>query len=73
VARPHPSSAARPHRRRALSEQAITYWYHGHSGSKGFLSVELWDADHRPLPDDLVSEDLMLDFADFLALLLSSG
>jgi hypothetical protein len=51
---------------------SITYRYDGHSGLTGFLSIELWDADHLLLPDDAVSEDVMIDFAEFLTLLLST-
>jgi hypothetical protein len=51
---------------------SITYRYDGHGGSKGFLSIKLWDADHLPLPDDAVSGDVMIDFGEFLILLLST-
>jgi hypothetical protein len=51
---------------------SITYRYDGHSGLKGFFSIELWDADHRRLPDNAVSEDVMVDFAEFLILLLTT-
>jgi hypothetical protein len=51
---------------------SIMYRYDGHSGLTGFLSIELWDADHLPLPDDAVSQDVMIDFGEFLILLLST-
>jgi hypothetical protein len=57
---------------KAVGIGSITYRYDGHSGLTGFLSIELWDADHLPLPDDAVSEDVMIDFGEFLILLLST-
>ena len=60
------------HALRAAGIGFITYRYDGHSGCEGFLSVELWDADHLPLPDDAVPADVMADFGDFLILLLST-